>query len=130
MNDFIGDMLICICNVQMCGKLIVLIFVLKLCVWVLDVLVDEGYICGYEKVVDDCGYLILEISLKYFEGILVICELKWVLKFGCCVYMGVKDILLVCQGLGVLIVFIFKGVMLDVNVCVVNIGGEVLCIVF
>lgn len=114
----------------MCGKSIVFIFVFKLCGWVLDVLVDEGYICGYEVIIGVDGYFVLEISLKYFEGIFVICELKWVFKSGCCVYMSVNDILIVCQGLGVLIVFIFKGVMFDVSVCFNNVGGEVFCMVF
>lgn len=130
MNDLFGDMLICICNVQMCGKLIVCILVFKLCVWVLDVLKVEGYICGYENVIIEFGYVEIEISLKYYEGILVICEFVCVFKFGCWVYVLVKEILLVCNGLGVFIVLMLKGVMLDVVVCNVNVGGEVFCIVF
>ena len=102
----------------------------KLRAWVLDVLAGEGYIRGYEKVASDNGQGELVISLKYFEGTPVIREIKRVSKPGRRVYMGVKDIPSVRNGLGVSIVSTPKGVMSDAAARSANVGGEVLCTVF
>ena len=130
MNDPIGDMLTRIRNAQMRGKSTVSTPASKLRVWVLDVLADEGYIRGYEKISSDDGHGAIEISLKYFDGIPVIRELKRVSKPGRRVYLGVKDIPQVRQGLGVSIVSTPKGVMSDANARAKNVGGEVICTVF
>ena len=130
MNDPIGDMLTRIRNSQMRGKSTVSTPASKLRAWVLDVLLDEGYIRGYESGTDVNGHPTLEISLKYYEGIPVIRELKRVSTPGRRVYLGVKDIPTVRQGLGVSIVSTPKGVMSDANARDNNVGGEVLCTVF
>lgn len=130
MNDPIGDMLTRIRNAQMRGKSTVMTPASKLRVWVLDVLADEGYIRGYEKTTGENGHPAIEISLKYFDGAPVIRELKRVSKPGRRVYMGVNDIPVVRQGLGVSIVSTSKGVMSDASARAANIGGEVLCSVF
>ncbi len=70
------------------------------------------------------------ISLKYFEGEPVIRELKRVSKPGRRVYMGVKQIPAVRNGLGLSIVSTPKGVMTDASARAANVGGEVLCTVF
>lgn len=129
MNDPLGDMLTRIRNAQMRGKSTVRTPASKLRAWVLDVLTDEGYIRGYDKV-EDSAHPELEISLKYYEGVPVIRELKRVSKPGRRVYMGSKDIPSVRQGLGVSIVSTPRGVMSDANARTANIGGEVLCTVF
>ena len=130
MNDPIGDMLTRIRNAQMRGKSTVSTPASKLRAWVLDVLADEGYIRGYEKTTSTDGHGAIEISLKYFDGIPVIRELKRVSKPGRRVYLGVKDIPQVRQGLGVSIVSTPQGVMSDANARAKNVGGEVLCTVF
>ena len=130
MNDPIADMLTRIRNSQLRGKSTVMTPASKLRAWVLDVMADEGYIRGYEKVTGVDGHPALEISLKYFEGIPVIRELKRVSKPGRRVYMAVKDIPSVRQGLGVSIVSTPKGVMSDTAARHANVGGEVLCTVF
>ena len=130
MNDPLGDMLTRIRNAQLRGKSTVQTPASKLRAWVLDVLQDEGYIRGYEKSVDDNGHPAIEISLKYYEGEPVIRELKRVSKPGRRVYVGVKDVPSVRQGLGVSIVSTPKGVMSDANARSSNVGGEVLCTVF
>ncbi|MDA5093269.1 30S ribosomal protein S8 [Aliiroseovarius sp. KMU-50] len=130
MNDPIGDMLTRIRNAQLRGKSTVSTPASKLRGWVLDVLSDEGYIRGYEAATDVNGHATLEISLKYFDGTPVIRELKRVSKPGRRVYMGVKDIPQVRQGLGVSIVSTPKGVMSDASARSQNVGGEVLCTVF
>ena len=130
MNDPLGDMLTRIRNAQMRGKSTTQSPSSKLRKWVLDVLADEGYIRGYEETTDVNGHPALEISLKYFDGAPVIREMKRVSKPGRRVYMGVKDIPSVRQGLGVSIVSTSKGVMSDANARSANVGGEVLCTVF
>ncbi|THD85225.1 30S ribosomal protein S8 [Aliigemmobacter aestuarii] len=130
MNDPLGDMLTRIRNAQMRGKSTVTTPASKLRAWVLDVLADEGYIRGYERVATGNGQGDLVISLKYFEGTPVIRELKRVSKPGRRVYMGVKDIPSVRNGLGVSIVSTPKGVMSDAAARSANVGGEVLCTVF
>lgn len=130
MNDPIGDMLTRIRNNQMRGKSTVITPASKLRAWVLDVLADEGYIRGYEKITGKDGHPALEISLKYYEGTPVIREIKRVSTPGRRVYLGVKDLPSVRQGLGVSIVSTPKGVMSDANARVANVGGEVLCTVF
>ena len=130
MNDPIGDMLTRIRNAQMRGKSTVSTPASKLRAWVLDVLADEGYIRGYEKTTSTDGHGAIEISLKYFDGVPVIRELKRVSKPGRRVYLGVKDIPQVRQGLGVSIVSTPQGVMSDAHARAKNVGGEVLCTVF
>ena len=130
MNDPIGDMLTRIRNAQMRGKSTVSTPASKLRAWVLDVLADEGYIRGYEKTSSADGHGAIEISLKYFNGVPVIKELKRISKPGRRVYLGVKDIPQVRQGLGVSIVSTPQGVMSDANARAKNVGGEVICTVF
>ena len=130
MNDPVGDMLTRIRNAQMRGKSTVSTPASKLRAWVLDVLADEGYIRGYEKTSSTDGHGAIEISLKYFDGIPVIKELKRISKPGRRVYLGVKDIPQVRQGLGLSIVSTPQGVMSDASGRAKNVGGEVICTVF
>jgi len=130
MNDPIGDMLTRIRNSQLRGKSTVKSPASTLRARVLDVLLSEGYIRGYEKTPTANGQGEFEISLKYYEGTPVIREVKRVSKPGRRVYMGVKDIPTVRNGLGISIVSTPKGVMSDANARAANVGGEVLCTVF
>ena len=130
MNDPIGDMLTRIRNSQMRGKSTVITPASKIRAWILDVLLDEGYIRGYEKTTGKDGHPAIEISLKYYEGTPVIREIKRVSTPGRRVYMGSKDLPSVRQGLGVSIVSTPRGVMSDANARSANVGGEVLCTVF
>ena len=96
----------------------------------MDEATEKGYIRGYEKKPTANGQGEFEISLKYYEGEPVIREVKRVSKPGRRVYMGVKDIPSVRNGLGVSIISTPKGVMSDANARAANVGGEVLCTVF
>lgn len=130
MNDPLGDMLTRIRNAQLRGKSTVRSPASKLRAWVLDVLADEGYIRGYERVTSTAGHNELEISLKYSGGEPAIRELSRVSKPGRRVYAGVNEIPVVRNGLGVSVVSTPKGVMTDANARAANVGGEVLCRVF
>jgi small subunit ribosomal protein S8 len=129
-NDPIGDMLTRIRNAQMRRKSTVRSHVSKVQGWVLDVLLAEGFIRGYEKLTSKAGFPEYEISLKYFDGEPVIREVRRVSTPGRRVYAGVNELPQVRQGLGVAIVSTSKGVMTDSQARSANVGGEVLCTVF
>lgn len=130
LNDPLGDMLTRIRNAQMRNKSTCKTPASKLRGWVLDVLESEGYIRGYEAMIDSEGKPEIEISLKYFDGEPVIKELKRVSTPGRRVYTNVKSIPQVRQGLGIAIVSTPRGVMSDAQARTDNVGGEVLCTVF
>jgi small subunit ribosomal protein S8 len=94
---------------------------------VLDVLKTEGYIRDYAKVDYDNGKSEFEIELKYYEGAPVIREISRVSKPGRRVYVSVKSIPSVANGLGISILSTPKGVMADHQAREENVGGEVLC---
>ncbi len=94
---------------------------------VLDVLKAEGYIRDYAKVEYDNGKAEFEIELKYYEGAPVIREISRVSKPGRRVYVSVRSIPSVANGLGISILSTPKGVMADHQAREHNVGGEVLC---
>ena len=130
LNDPLGDMLTRIRNASMRHKSSVRTPSSKIRKWVLDVLLAEGYIRGYEEVKSERGHPELEIALKYFDGASAIRELKRISTPGRRVYSGVQDIPQVRQGLGIAIVSTPRGVMSDAQARTDNVGGEVLCTVF
>ncbi len=129
-SDPVGDMLTRIRNGQLRRKGSVLSPASKLRRWVLDVLIEEGYIQGYQLVDDEHGFKLVEINLKYSAGHPAIRELKRVSKPGRRVYSSVRNLPFVRQGLGVAIISTAKGVMSDAQAREKNVGGEVLCTVF
>ena len=90
----------------------------------------EGYIRGYSQVDYGNGKSELTIELKYYEGSSVIREIGRVSKPGRRVYVSVKSIPQVANGLGITILSTPKGVMADHQAREQNVGGEVLCSVF
>ena len=72
----------------------------------------------------------LEIELKYFDGTPVIREISRVSKPGRRVYVAVKNLPRVNNGLGISILSTPKGVMADHSARDANVGGELLCTVF
>lgn len=129
-SDPVGDMLTRIRNAQTRGRSTTRSPSSKLRAWVLDVLINEGYIRGYEIVENDTGHKEIEISLKYLDGTPAIRELKRISKPGRRVYVGVRNLPSVRHGLGVAIVSTSQGVMSDGDARDANVGGEILCTVF
>jgi small subunit ribosomal protein S8 len=130
MNDPLGDMLTRIRNAQMRNKSKVSTPGSRLRATVLEVLQTEGYIRGYSSTEHDNGRREFEIELKYFEGEPVIREISRVSKPGRRVYVSVKNLPRVNNGLGVAILSTPKGVMADHDARDQNVGGEILCTVF
>ena len=130
LNDPLGDMIARINNAQMRNKSKVSSPASRLRVSVLDVLKSEGFIRGYASVEHANGRNELEIELKYFDGAPVIREIARVSKPGRRVYVSVKSIPTVANGLGVSILSTPKGVMADHAAREANVGGEILFTVF
>ena len=129
-NDPIGDLIARINNAQMRKKPKVSTPGSRLRVSVLDVLKNEGFIRGYAAVDHSDGRSELEIELKYFDGEPVIREMSRVSKPGRRVYVAVRNLPRINNGLGVAILSTPKGVMADHEAREANVGGEVLCTVF
>lgn len=96
---------------------------------ILKILKDEGYISNYTKLGTDKGY-ILEIHLKYLSYNSVINEIEVVSKPGRRYYCSSKNIPIVKNGLGVVLISTHRGLMTDHQARVDNIGGEVLLKIF
>ncbi|RYG27862.1 30S ribosomal protein S8 [bacterium] len=130
MTDPLGDMLTRIRNGVARRKSSVSTPASNLRARVLDVLQAEGYIRGYSKTDFENGKSELNIELKYYEGAPVIRKIDRVSKPGRRVYVSVKSIPQVANGLGITILSTPKGVMADHQAREQNVGGEVLCSVF
>ena len=125
-SDPLGDMLTRIRNSLLRGKSKCSTPASKLRARVLDVLADEGYIRGYSEV-EEGGFKVFEVELKYFEGAPVISHIQRVSKPGRRVYSSVKSLPQIRNGLGIAILSTPKGVMSDHAARDNNVGGEVLC---
>lgn len=129
-SDPLGDMLTRIRNGQQAKKMAVVSPASSLRANVLEVLKDEGYIRGYFCEKGDTGKEQIRIELKYYENKPVIQRLERVSKPGRRVYMKIKDLKPVNNGLGVLVLSTPKGVLSDGKARELNVGGEILCSVF
>ena len=130
LNDPIGDLIARINNAQMRKKPKVSTPGSRLRVSVLEVLKNEGFIRGYAAVEHNDGRKELEIELKYFDNQPVIREMSRVSKPGRRVYVAVRNLPRINNGLGLAILSTPKGVMADHDARDANVGGEVLCTVF
>jgi len=130
LNDPLSDLIARIANAQQRKKPKVSSPGSRLRVSVLDVLKNEGFIRGYSSVEHKDGRSELEIELKYFDGEPVIREISRISKPGRRVYVAVRNLPRINNGLGVAILSTPKGVMADHDARDANVGGEVLCTVF
>src|SRR5499433_4471778 len=103
-HDPISDLITRIRNAQMRSKSKVTSPGSKMRASVLEVLKSEGYIRGYASVEHPSGRSELEIELKYFDGEPVIREIERVSKPGRRVYVAVRNLPRINNGLGVAIV--------------------------
>ncbi|WP_077532653.1 30S ribosomal protein S8 [Massiliimalia massiliensis] len=95
-----------------------------------QILVDEGYVKGFQ-VIDDGKQGIIRMTLKYGENkTQIITGLRRVSKPGLRIYTSCEDMPKVMKGLGIAIVSTSKGVMTDREARKQNVGGEVLAFVW
>ena len=129
-NDPVGDLIARINNAQMRKKPKISTPGSRLRVSVLEVLKNEGFIRGYTSVDHSDGRSEIEVELKYFDGQPVIREMARVSKPGRRVYVAVRNLPRINNGLGVAILSTPKGVMADHAARDANVGGELICTVF
>jgi small subunit ribosomal protein S8 len=82
------------------------------------------------KVLDDGGFGVLRIYLKYHDGKPVIRHLERVSRPGRRRYVGKGDIPRVRNGLGMAIMSTSRGVLTDRSARAQGVGGEVLALVW
>ena len=97
---------------------------------IVQILVDEGYVKGFQ-VIEDGKQGIIRIALKYGPNkSQVITGLRRVSKPGLRIYSNVENMPKVMKGLGVVILSTSKGIMTNRQARKENIGGEVLAFVW
>ena len=129
MSDVIADMLTRIRNANNAKHETVDVPASNMKRSIADILVNEGYIKGY-NIVEDGKQGIISITLKYNGKEKVIKGLRRVSKPGLRIYSSCEDMPTVMKGLGIAIISTSKGLMTDKQARKSNIGGEVLAFVW
>ena len=94
------------------------------------ILLEEGYIKGYD-VIEDGKQGLIRVALKYGkDGQKVILGLKRISKPGLRVYADKKTVPKVLNGLGISIISTSKGILTDKQARELGVGGEVVCYVW
>ncbi|MDD5923577.1 MAG: 30S ribosomal protein S8 [Clostridia bacterium] len=129
-TDTIGDLLTRIRNASSAKHDSVEIPASNMKKAICQILVDEGYVRGF-NVIDDGKQGIIRVALKYGEGKApAITGLRRVSKPGLRQYCSVEDMPRVMKGLGVAIISTSKGIMTDRKARKENVGGEVLAFIW
>ena len=129
MNDPIADMLTRIRNANAQRHETVDVPSSKLKNSIAEILLDEGYINGYEEIEDGVQGT-LRITLKYVNKQKVIRGLKRISKPGLRVYATKDNLPKVINGLGIALISTSKGIMTDKEARKLGLGGEVICYVW
>ena len=129
MTDPIADMLTRIRNGHKIRAESVLMPSSKIKINIARVLVEEGYINGYQEEDLENNKKNLLINLKYYEGRPVIEKIERVSRPGLRIYKPTNELPKVMGGLGILILSTSKGVMSDRQAKKQGQGGEILCVV-
>lgn len=128
-TDPIADMLTRIRNALTARHLTVEIPASNMKKAIAEILLEEGYITGYE-IIENKMYRKIIITLKYAGKQSVVSGLKRISKPGLRVYAKSNELPKVLNGLGIAIVSTSKGVMTDKKARLLNQGGEVLAYVW
>lgn len=125
-TDPLSDMIARIRNAQMRGKPFVSMPHSKLKVQVLESLLREGYIRGFDIETTDCVQKSLRVEIKYFAGKPVIREIKRISKPSLKIYSSVRNMALIGSGLGNSILTTSRGVLSDREARAHHVGGKIL----
>jgi small subunit ribosomal protein S8 len=129
-TDPISDMLTRIRNALIVRKSYVLVPSSKIKLAIAQILLEEGFIQGYE-VTNERPQANIRLWLKYDDRRRpLVTGLKRVSRPGKRVYKGKQELPWVLSGLGIAIVSTPKGVMTDREARRQGVGGEVLCYVW
>ena len=129
-TDPIADLLTRIRNGLTVRKAFVLVPSSKIKVAIAQILLEEGFIQGYE-VTNERPQPNIRVWLKYDKNRRsVVTGLKRVSKPGRRVYKGKRELPWVLSGLGIAILSTPKGILTDRQARKMSVGGEVLCYVW
>ena len=128
-TDPIADMLTRIRNALVAKHEDVMVPASKVKKAIAQILVEEGYISGFE-VLEDPIQDNIKITLKYSKHGRVISGLKRISKPGLRIYAKSAELPKVLNGLGIAIVSTSKGIMTDKKAREQNLGGEVVAFVW
>ena len=128
-TDAIADMLTRIRNAGNAGHPTVEVPASNLKKAIAQILLDEGYIAGFD-VVEDNKQGTINVTLKYSGKKHVISGIKRISKPGLRAYADKDNLPNVLGGLGIAIISTSKGVMTDKNARKLGVGGEVLAYVW
>lgn len=129
MQDPISDLLTRIRNGLLASKQRVSVPFSKIKQGILDVLVDEGYLVGYEVASIDASKQQLNVDLKYYEGKPVIATIDRASRPGLRLYKSKDELPKVQGNLGIAVISTSQGVVSDRKARELGVGGEVLCTV-
>lgn len=129
MTDPIADMLSRIRNGLQAKKKVVEVPTSSVKKRILKVLSDEGYIRGFSDM-EGTTHPTLAVELKYSGGKAVISQIDRFSRPGLRRYSNAREIPMVANGLGMVVVSTSQGVMTDTQAKEQNLGGELLCKVF
>lgn len=127
-NDVLSDMIARINNAQMASLGVAELINSKLCKNVLNIMKDEGFIEDFTENEDDKRKL--NVILKYNLGKGIINNFLRVSKPGRRVYSKISDLPKYYNGLGIAILSTPKGVIPGYKARELNVGGEILCVIF
>lgn len=132
MSDPIADMLTRMRNALMVAHENVAMPSSKIKVAIAQIMLDEGYIAGFQVVDGEIpAAKVLRIRLKYTgdrrQRRPVITGMERISRPGRRVYTGKREIPWVLSGMGVAILSTPKGVMTDQRARQLGVGGELIC---
>ncbi|MGP1569449.1 MAG: 30S ribosomal protein S8 [Eubacteriales bacterium] len=129
MTDPVADMLTRIRNANTAGHETVEIPASKMKKSIAQILLNEGYISGFD-VVEDNKQGVIKVQMKYLGKDKVISGIKKISKPGLKVYAKANEVPRVLGGLGIAIISTSNGVISDKEARKLGVGGEVICYVW
>ncbi|MBO7401166.1 MAG: 30S ribosomal protein S8 [Clostridia bacterium] len=130
-TDVVADMLTRIRNANSAKHETVDIPASNMKTAIAQILLDEGYIKGFEVKDTENKQGVITVTLKYGENkARVLQGIKRVSKPGLRIYSSCNELPRVRNGLGVAIISTSKGLMTDKRARKENLGGEVLAFVW
>lgn len=129
-TDTVADMLTRIRNASSAKHDTVDIPASKMKKAIAQILLDEGYVKGFQCI-DDGRQGIIKVALKYGPNkSQIFTGLRRVSKPGLRIYTSCEDMPKVLKGLGIAIISTSKGIMTDKQARKEKVGGEVLAFIW
>ncbi|GCE63963.1 30S ribosomal protein S8 [Candidatus Mycoplasma haematohominis] len=129
-TDPIANALCAISNAIKSRKKTVSFYSSKLLLAILKIMKDEGYIIDYINKTFENGVSYVTVYLKYKSGVSAIRGLKRVSKPGYRVYCKNKNLPIIMNGMGTVIISSSQGVICEKTSKKLNVGGEIIAYIW